>query len=437
MKILNLTATNVKRLIAVDITPVANVVEITGRNGAGKSSVLDSIWWALAGTRTHDPVPIRLGANEAMITLDLGEIVVRRTFTDKENKTTTKIVVETADGARYPSPQAMLDSLLGSLTFDPLKFARAGPAQQIAVLREYVSGIDFNARDSQNDDDLAGRREAKRRAKDARDRMAAIEIPPAPVEGGVIDEADVTSRLDAARRWNAAQRAARATRDENQAGLARVDEELSDAQGALDMAQAHLEALTNAKKTACDAVMSCPAPEPMHDEEALIAELRRLTSARKERTAHESAMMRRRDHEVQAEEAETEATQLAGQLDARAEEMKLAISRTSFPVAGLTFTDDQVFFADLPLCQASDAERLRISCALAMSSHSGLRVLRVRDGSLLDDSSFELLREMAEANEYQIWIERVDTSGKIGIVIEDGTTIVDDQIEMEVGGSEK
>ena len=73
-----------------------------------------------------------------------------------------------------------------------------------------------------------------------------------------------------------------------------------------------------------------------------------------------------------------------------------------------------------PFEQASDAERLRASCAIAMRGDAKLRVLRVRDGSLLDPDSLALLREMAEAADYQVWVEQVDVSGKIGIVIEDG-----------------
>src|SRR3989304_7739112 len=81
MKILKLTAENVKKLRAVEITPTGELVEITGRNGAGKSSVLDAIWWALAGTKHIQAVPIRKGATKARIRLDLGELIVERGFT--------------------------------------------------------------------------------------------------------------------------------------------------------------------------------------------------------------------------------------------------------------------------------------------------------------------------------------------------------------------
>lgn len=52
MKIVSLTAENVKKLTVVEITPAGNLVQITGKNGQGKSSVLDAIWWALAGRIT-------------------------------------------------------------------------------------------------------------------------------------------------------------------------------------------------------------------------------------------------------------------------------------------------------------------------------------------------------------------------------------------------
>ena len=76
MKILKLTCENFKKLRAVEITPKGELVEICGKNGAGKSSVLDSIWWALEGTKHIQAMPIRKGADKARIRLDLGEMVV-------------------------------------------------------------------------------------------------------------------------------------------------------------------------------------------------------------------------------------------------------------------------------------------------------------------------------------------------------------------------
>ena len=44
--------------------------------------------------------------------------------------------------------------------------------------------------------------------------------------------------------------------------------------------------------------------------------------------------------------------------------------------------------------------------------------------------SLEILREMADAQDYQVWIERVDSSGQIGI-IEDGRLVSGPLAEKE------
>lgn len=49
-----------------------------------------------------------------------------------------------------------------------------------------------------------------------------------------------------------------------------------------------------------------------------------------------------------------------------------------------------------------------------------MKIIRIQDGSLLDDANLAVIAEMAQKGDYQIWIERVDASGKVGIVMEDG-----------------
>ena len=139
MQIVNLRAENFKRLVAVEITPRGNVVQITGKNGAGKSSVLDSIQAALAGKDAMPAVPVHTGSKKAVITIDLGEYKVTRTMTPDGGGTLT---VASKDGAKYPSPQAMLDKITGKLCFDPVAFARQRPEDQAQTLRKLV-GLDF------------------------------------------------------------------------------------------------------------------------------------------------------------------------------------------------------------------------------------------------------------------------------------------------------
>lgn len=81
MKIVRLKSENVKRLNAVEITPEGNLIVIGGKNEAGKSSVLDSIQYVLAGGDSLPAMPIRKGQKKAQVVVDLGDIVVTRVFT--------------------------------------------------------------------------------------------------------------------------------------------------------------------------------------------------------------------------------------------------------------------------------------------------------------------------------------------------------------------
>jgi recombinational DNA repair ATPase RecF len=56
-----LVAENVKMVKAVRFRPEPNLQVIAGNNGQGKTSVLDAIWWTLAGgaASSGSPEPIR------------------------------------------------------------------------------------------------------------------------------------------------------------------------------------------------------------------------------------------------------------------------------------------------------------------------------------------------------------------------------------------
>src|ERR1017187_8482228 len=101
MKIIRLTAENVKKIKVVDITPTGDLIQVTGKNGSGKSSVLDSIWWALGGEKNIQDVPIRTGTESARVRLDLGDMVVERVF---RACGTTSITVRNKAGSEPGTP---------------------------------------------------------------------------------------------------------------------------------------------------------------------------------------------------------------------------------------------------------------------------------------------------------------------------------------------
>lgn len=96
------------------------------------------------------------------------------------------------------------------------------------------------------------------------------------------------------------------------------------------------------------------------------------------------------------------------------------LQAAKYPVEGLGVDDDGVTFNGIPFSQASSAEQLRVSAAMALALNPKLRVILIRDGSLLDSEQGAALCKFAEENNCQVWLEQVSTDKAVGIVIEDG-----------------
>lgn len=409
MKIINLQAENIKRLVCVDITPTDNLVQITGRNGQGKSSVLDAVWWALAGAGNIQKSPIRIGETKARIRLDLGEIVVTRTFkTGVDGEVTSSIIVENEQGATFKSPQAMLDSLVGELSFDPLAFARSSTKEQYDTVRKFVPDVDFDAIAQANDTDYKRRTELNRLAKES--RAAALQITVDPTAGTEeVDEAALIDELENAGKHNSeiekriAARAAAATKiadlKENAARL-RVEADRCDE-------------TAKALQAKLDAAPALPEPAVLSDIKDRIRAAARANSAVAARRTH-------RKYIEAAQQYEEQAAALGQAIDRRLDERNERIAAAKLPVPGLSFDDESLSLNGVPFEQASDAEQLRTSIAIGMALNPKLRIIRVRDGSLIDAAGIDQLAEVAAAEDYQIWLERVDSSGRIGFVLEDG-----------------
>lgn len=422
MKIVKLIAENVKKVRAVEITPTGELVEITGKNGAGKTSVLDSIWWALAGAKHIQAVPIRQGADKARIRLDLGDLVVERRFT----KTGSTLTVEKADGARYTSPQTILDALLGELSFDPLAFVNLEPADRYEALRGIVTlDVDVEQLEGLNRGDFDRRTDLNRDAKAKRAQAEGISVAKG-LPAARIDTAALMDRMAEASKVNAdietrrGRRAAveveikdlrsRAAKDGTEVARLRAEADR------LEEGVGHLEerATSLAKKLE----EAAPLPAPV-DVDALRGELTTASTTNRQIDDRE----RRESLLTESGELEVQAKALTETMAARDQAKADAIARAAMPVEGLGFGEGAVTFKGVPFEQASTAEQLRVSVAIAMAANPKLRVIRIKEGSLLDADNVELIATMAREHDYQVWIERVDTTGKVGIVIEDGSVV--------------
>jgi len=427
MKIISLQAENFKKLHAIEITPDGNFVQITGRNGQGKSSTLDAIWVALAGIGVAPKQPIRKGAEAARIRLDLGEIKVTRHFKAAEDGAyTTSLTVESAEGARYPSPQKLLDTLLGAMSFDPLAFSRMDAKSQFDALRKFVPEIDFEAIDRAQLGDYQKRTEINRRLKDAKASAEGIRVADtAPVQQ--IDESALVAKLKEAGDHNSDVTMRQANRqtmaaqiDTREKGCDDIRAQIIDLEEQIQAKKDLLERTITAIEEARTKLKNAPPLPALIDTAAVAAELN-TARANNQRFAEWAADSKKRTElRALAKKLDAESTELTKGMEQRLKDKQAAIAAAQLPIACISFGDGAVLLGDVPFDQASDAEKLRASVEMAMAANPKLRVIRIRDGSLLDEDGLRLIAEMADARDCQVWLERVDGSGKVGIVLENG-----------------
>ncbi|KKK91127.1 hypothetical protein LCGC14_2716070 [marine sediment metagenome] len=148
---------------------------------------------------------------------------------------------------------------------------------------------------------------------------------------------------------------------------------------------------------------------------------------------NESIGQRGRKNELLAAALSTEqdAKELTKKMELRKQKKTEAIAAADMPAEGLGLEEGRVFYEGVPFDQCSSAEQLRVSVAIAMAVNPKLKVLRLEEGSLLDENHLEIIAEMAREKDYQVWIERVDDSGSVGIVMEDGMVKADHQVVQE------
>lgn len=399
--VVELRVENVKRITAARVRPNGPLVTVSGPNGAGKSSLLDALMYAIAGKRARPTRPVREGADHAEIEVDFGRFRVTRII--PADGKPDKVRVVSADGAQYPSPQALLNDMLGELTFDPLEFLRKKPREQAEILRE-LAGLDLTELDGDEQSACDERAHARRRLEDAESQLKSFPHDPSPPTSE-FDVAALTAEYrNALDNQNHVESLETDEADEAEA-IADLEQRLAERRRKLESIRDELD---DARKGAMLSTRSLA---------EITADINNAkeTNARFERERSRAGLAGRVEGwRVDLEKAEKRVASI------RQERADL-IAAAQFPLDGLSIGDGEVIFNGVPLEQASQAEGLLVTASIGMALNPTVRVMRITDGSLLDSTSFDRLRGLAEERGYQIWVERVADAGSgVGIVIEDG-----------------
>lgn len=415
MNLIELRASGFARLTAIEIRPDGALVPITGKNAQGKTSVLKAIWSLILGAAAAPAVAINTNAEQATLFGDFGEFKVTRTITRREDGSenwTLKVV--DATGARVATkPQAVINGWLGALTFDPLEFARLDGKKQFDRLKVLVPDFDFDAKAADRKKAFDARTDVNRQAAQAEAAANAIVLPAGKKPAAPVDVADLLTQIDQA---DAVKRESIAEENRRANEATAIDKLRDDAEDLRSRA-AQMEREADERETKLKALPQID--QPIVDVEAL---RRQITGA--DQVRQTIALFDQRDaHRTAAEQAKAKSAILTAEIEAIDDAKAKAIVNAKLPIKGLTFGDDEILLHGVPFDQASTMEKIMTGTALAMAMNPQLKVMTIDEASELDSAAMERLGKMAEEHGFSVWYTKVDESGEVGFVIEDGAVV--------------
>jgi DNA repair exonuclease SbcCD ATPase subunit len=413
MRIINLQASNFKKLVAIDITPTEDMITITGANGAGKSSVLDAITAGLCGGKAIDAVPIRKGEEKGAVRIDMGEFTITRTFTGPN----TYLKIETSEGKELSSPQKFLDTIVGKVSFDPLDFLNNEKAKQRDILLGLL-GIDVDGLDQKEKTLREDRTVVGREVKRLEGVVKTLKWHPDLKDEVEVSVAELTGKLQEAMTHNA-------TIEHERNYMKGIRERADVAQKRIEEMKADIKELEEGIATAKGVYKETKARVDAMEERDIKGIQAEIAGAEGKNTLIREAqayMKAKKDLDEENKKYEGFTTKIA----AIEKDRKGLLDGAPMPVEGLTFDTTGLFYRGVPLEQASDGEKLMVSLGISMALNPTLRVLSIKDGSLLDEKNKSIIRKtlaekkIEDGEGYQLWYESVGTDGKAGILIEEG-----------------
>lgn len=411
MKILNLAIENTKRVKAVALEPAENgLTVIGGRNGQGKTSVLDAISWALGGEKFR---PTNAKRDDSVIppyikvTLDNGLVVERK---GKNSALTV------TDPSGRKAGQRLLDELVSELALDLPKFMRATDREKAATLLEIIGVGDQLTALEQEETRAYNERLALGRIADQKE--AFVKSMPyhtdAPKE--LVSAAELLRRHNAILARNAENQRKREIRDELYAARNRIAEEM---RRITEQYDAVCRECDIAEKNAQD--LEDESTEEIQRDLDRIDEINRKVRANL-------------DHD-KAEEDAREATHAYNALTAKIDELRRKkrdlLNGAKLPLPGLSVENGCLIYNGKAWDCMSSSEQLRVSTAIvrALNPNCGFVLM-----DQLEKMDMETMREFGawlESEGLQVIATRVSTGDECQIIIEDGMVAQREEAEQK------
>lgn len=408
VKINKLEIENVKRVKAVQIEPTANGLTVVGgKNGQGKTSVLDSIAWALGGNSYKPSNPHREGSVVApmiRIQLDNGLIVER-----KGDNGTLKVI----DPSGKKAGQNLLNSFVEQFAINLPKFMEMNSKDKTKALLNTVDGLGEKIYQLEQEElEIYNKRRTVGQIRDQKKHYA--EEQPFYKEVGneivsaselIKEQQEILARNgeNQRKRDNLENLTARQTLAINK--KAELERQLLEINNELETLETDIE---TANKDVVDLIDE--STEELEQSIENIEEINRKVRANQDR---EKA-------EMDAEHYALEYKDLSDEIDALREQKLDLLNGANLPLEGLSVDNGVITYKGQPWDNMSGSEQLIVATAIVRKINPQCEFVLV---DKLEQMDLETLLDFAnwlKDNKLQAIATRVSTGEECQIIIEDG-----------------
>lgn len=405
---------NVKRIKAVKIEPSATGLTIIGgNNNQGKTSVLDSIAWALGGNKYKPSQATREGSMvppTLKITMSNGLIVER-----KGKNASLKVI----DPNGQKGGQQLLDSFVEELAINLPKFMDGTPKEKADVLLEIIGVGDQLAELELKEKEVYNQRHAIGVIADQREKFAKemTYYPDAPKQLVSISELIQQQQAILAKNGENAQKRQNVERirydyDQSILEVDRLRKLLADA-----------EAKTN--KLSEDLKIANTDAMDLHDEstaeiEANIADIdevnRKVRANFDKDKAEEDAKQQREQYNT-----------LTSEIDDIRKQKRDLLTNADLPLEGLTVDDGKLLYLGQEWDNMSGSQQLMVATAIVRKLKPECDFVLIDKLEQMDNITLTQFGQWLEQEGLQAIATRVSTGDECSIIIEDGYSIENEQ----------
>lgn len=403
MKISKLEIENVKRVKAVSLEPTQNgLTVIGGRNNQGKTSVLDSIAWALGGDKFKPTSARRDGSvvpPYLHVEMDNGLVVER-----KGENSSLKVI----DPAGRKGGQQLLNEFVETFALDLPRFMEQTSKEKANVLLRII-GVEDQLKKLDLDESTTFNRRRELGRIALQKQKYADELPLYP---------DVPKEPISASELILRQQEILAKNGENQrlrneyANMVRRHDELLEKLRAM---QAEFDDL-NAKI----AIAKKPTDELVDESTDEIREsLLNIESI----NAKVRANGERERAEIEAEQYKKDYDALSDELDSIRESRTKLLDNADLPLPGLSVVDGELTYNGVKWDCMSGSDQLKTATAIVRRLNPKCGFVLLDKLEQMDIDTLKEFGQWLESEGLQAIATRVSTGDECSIIIEDGTAV--------------